>query len=237
MPTFNQPNIILMKSTIFSIAIVLLFFGKSSSDFKTEILQHRFTTTFEGKINNKLSIIAKLEANNNDISGKYRYEGQTESLTLEGKFFNGDSLELKEFNSKGVHTGTFRGLYIKNKISGFWTSASGTKQIPFYMGESSADYDFINIAGKYGEMEIKMFPGNSIHVVVSMGSDLCEMGDVSGDFKWIENYTYKGTFQDYDDNATFILKYTNKEINLQQSPGEERVINGMHCYLEGTYKK
>lgn len=90
---------------------------------------------FEGTIAN-LAISMKLWRAGKELSGRYRYAGQSSSLDLTGSVDENNNLVLNEFDAQGNQTGVFKGQFVsKSEISGAWSKPNGRSAAPFLLKE------------------------------------------------------------------------------------------------------
>ena len=129
---------------IFATLFLITFFscGENSSSSKVEGVSIDFIKTFEGEIDNKYPIIAKIQSNSGVVSGSYLYKKGGQELELKGKIGQDGKVEISELDSKGNLTGIFKGEFSsESKIEGSWEKSNEGKEMPFYLIESSTDYN------------------------------------------------------------------------------------------------
>ena len=96
---------------------------------------------FKGKIDDKYEFVMSFAVSEPfyTLEGSYRYAGKKDGMSLNGKLYN-NLLDLTEtyYNEKEnayIKSGSLKGKFeaAKGTISGIWTSADSTKQLPFSM--------------------------------------------------------------------------------------------------------
>jgi len=132
---------------LISFLMIISFFacnenGNNRSKSKNEKASTDFIKTFEGQINNKYPIIAKIESNSGKISGNYLYTKVGQELELKGTVSSDNEIEINEFDEKGNQTGVFKGKLVnENKLEGIWHKPNGKSEMSFYLIESNSNYE------------------------------------------------------------------------------------------------
>lgn len=106
---------------------------------KTEYIQPQIIKHYTGLINNKYKIFMRLTTKGDKIKGTYRYATQKTWLTVEGTLTapTGE-IHLVEMSGTKV-TGRFDGNAKDNMITGTWSNANKTKQLPFEVNTDHKD--------------------------------------------------------------------------------------------------
>ena len=94
-----------------------------------------FVYNYEGKMKNYF-IFLHLEKNNDNFTGYYKYYGHQDSMILEGSMISETKFELKEYNPKKKHTGTFSFEFdtdFSNEIWGEWKNLDETNVLSVYL--------------------------------------------------------------------------------------------------------
>lgn len=101
-----------------------------------------FIKTFEGTINQKYPIAAKIQLNDGIVSGNYIYTKTGEELKLKGIIDSKNELLIKAFDEEGNQTSIFEGrLIAKNKMEGLWSKLNEKETMPFLLIESNTNYE------------------------------------------------------------------------------------------------
>ncbi|PLX12108.1 MAG: hypothetical protein C0598_06620 [Marinilabiliales bacterium] len=119
------------------LTIIIIFI--SSLNLLGQSTSDKYYKRMEGKIGENINVTANIVRLFDNVSGNYiyyymdgaedMYYGKT--VDLNGKFFNNDSLNLKEFGSKEY---TFRGLIKEGQYDGEW-NVDNSKALYFNMKE------------------------------------------------------------------------------------------------------
>ena len=228
--SFNKKNIVAIKKT-------------NSFDF---------IKTFEGEINNKYGIIAKIQSNDGLISGKYYYKNVGQELKLTGIISENGKVVMQEFDENNTQTGIFKGnLVNENKISGTWQKPNSDKTMPFYLLASNTDYlsiknkiqDLKSIAGEYRTDNIKaqtqtssymsIYPvnGNKFKFELNTASASGCTGEMSGEVRIDLNKV--GNFSTKDCKLKF--EFFDNMVSVTEIDCFSG--HGMNCWFSGDYKK
>ncbi len=97
---------------------------------------------YAGTINGNLKITLYLEGletgtHADAVNGAYQYAGKTNFLLLNGYANNAGNICLTEMATPNF-SGVFLGTIVKNRITGFWTSANGKNRYPFALVQVKA---------------------------------------------------------------------------------------------------
>jgi hypothetical protein len=120
---------LILSSSIFSFPL----------ETKTEYIQPEMIKHYTGLINNKYKIFMHLTTTGNKIKGKYRYATQKTWLTVEGTL-TAPTGEIHLVEGDGAKiTGRFDGNAKDSVITGTWSNAAKTKQLPFEVNTDHKD--------------------------------------------------------------------------------------------------
>ena len=110
-------------------------------------IPRKFDKSFTGTIGAGLRVRMDLSNDNGTVHGQYFYERIGTAIPLDGKIFPTGSFELSELNDEGKPTGHFMGTAAPRSggakaqlvLSGTWSSADGSKNLPFSLSEEVVD--------------------------------------------------------------------------------------------------
>lgn len=107
----------------------------------TPIIPSEFNWTFEGFIDDKYPISAKITKAGKKIQGKYYYHKIGQDIILTGNFIGDDSIKIDALDSKGKITEYFSGKFVtKNRIEGDWVGLQRKNKSSFYLVKSVEQY-------------------------------------------------------------------------------------------------
>ena len=110
-------------------------------------IPRKFDKSFTGTIGAGLRVRMDLSNDNGTVHGQYFYERIGTAIPLDGKIFPTGSFELSELNDEGKPTGHFMGTAAPRSggakaqllLSGTWSNADGSKNLPFSLSEEVVD--------------------------------------------------------------------------------------------------
>jgi hypothetical protein len=110
-------------------------------------IPRKFDKSFTGTIGNGLRVRMDLSNDNGTVHGQYFYERIGTPIALDGKIFPKGDFSLSELNDEGKPTGHFTGTAAPRAgapktqliLSGTWSSADGSKNLPFSLVEEVVD--------------------------------------------------------------------------------------------------
>jgi hypothetical protein len=102
----------------------------------TFALAERYNGTYEmyGTINDKYGIEMKVNVDEGNIYGSYKYDTESGRLTLNGTIDQAGNVVLYESDNKGNRTGVFRGKMVyghATAIDGTWSTPNGKTRFTF----------------------------------------------------------------------------------------------------------
>lgn len=113
--------------------IGMLFISIAAADEETS-----YPKLFYGQINNKLNIQMILTRQGSVLSGIYFYTAIGKDLYLKGTVDPKGNIRLDEFDDRGKQTGTFKGVLMKGKMSGIWSTPDELKLFPFSLATAES---------------------------------------------------------------------------------------------------
>jgi len=122
----------------------IFFKNKQENQIKGEEITRDFINTFEGNINKKYQIVAKINSTNGKLSGSYYYKRNPIKININGFFQNDSSIVINEFDKNGNQTGQFNGVFFdNNKILGKWSKPNGNNKMDFILIKSNINYEAV----------------------------------------------------------------------------------------------
>ena len=120
---------------------------KRPRTLQTSQIPRKFDKSFTGTIGTGLRVRMDLSNDNGTVHGQYFYERIGTPISLDGKIFPKGDFTLSELNDDGKPTGHFTGTAAPRNaggkpqlvLSGTWTSADGSKTLPFSLSEEAVD--------------------------------------------------------------------------------------------------
>ncbi len=116
------------------------------SDYTTHIKD--FHSIYTGKIGEKYAVTMYLEKNGKEITGTYKYAGQTTPLALKGSIASSGEFTMNESPGGKKITGIFSGKISGTTITGKWNSPDNVKKLDFAAHIPSKREMLQNAAGK-----------------------------------------------------------------------------------------
>jgi hypothetical protein len=121
--------------------------GDSLVGIQTFPISAKFDKSFAGTIGSGLRVRMDLSNDNGTVHGQYFYEKIGTPISLDGKIFPKGDFSLSELNDEGKPTGHFTGTAAPRSagsktqlvLTGTWSSADGSKNLPFSLSEEVVD--------------------------------------------------------------------------------------------------
>lgn len=252
----QQIKIKQMTKRLFILALLFSTLVSCKSETKTDLHQQPeldFVQTFEGTIDNKYPLYAKLQSNGGDLTGNYFYNKIGTDIKVNGTITNDSVFTLNEFDDKGNQVGLWKGKLInKNKISGKWSKPDGSSAADFQLLSTSDNYEIVkreisnskyldytgtynspfNDGGiSYGVVKIVYKGNKEISFDISVGRQDGCTGQLAGTAKINSSGQafYSGTGCE-----SLIFNFKNDEVLLKEKNCEH---HGMRCFFDGVYRK
>lgn len=109
---------------------------------------------WQGNIDNKYEITAKLVRTGSTVSGTYQYVRKGQDLKLTGSV-QGHAVTLKEFDGAGKQTGTFKGVLRGNQLSGNWEGNGRILPFSLQLKASPSSTTEANVATEAPSLTLK----------------------------------------------------------------------------------
>ncbi len=205
-----------------------------------------------GTINGKLRIQMTLQAEGNNLKGKYFYESQKKDIALSGTVDNERNITLSESDTLGNPTGSFKGKFVsEGRVEGQWSNVDSSKSFPFVLEmtpsspEESAGPDKGGTPGKWttgkwdrvgrGEsdaatLEITSVSGDSFGFSISAASGQ-NAGELSGTANIKQDVA---VFSDPDSGCTTTFTQQGNSIHVETT-GDCSGFGGIGVFFFGEY--